>query len=83
MKIPEHTWGLPSINVNGKPDNINWRNVDFEKARSSGPFRAGYTDCHEGWREQRLFNDYALAALKGHPVYSAFMNDLNLALNQK
>lgn len=70
VKIPEHTWGLPSINVNGKPDNVNWRNVDFEKARVSGPFRAGYTDCHEGWREQRLFNEYALAALKGHPVYS-------------
>ena len=69
VKIPEHTWGLPSINVNGKTDNVNWRNVEFEKARASGPFRAGYTDCHEGWREQRLFNDYALAALKGHPVY--------------
>ena len=61
VKIPEHTWGLPSINVNGKNDNVNWRNVEFEKARASGPFRAGYTDCHEGWREQRLFNDYALA----------------------
>lgn len=27
VKVPEHTWGLPSVR-----DNINWTNVAFQKA---------------------------------------------------
>eukprot|EP00948_MAST-09A_sp_MAST-9A-sp1_P004169 g4169.t1 len=70
LKTPEHTWGLPNIYSNGVTDDINWRNDLFEKARHGGILQAGYTDCEEGWREQRSFNNYALDALRGHPIYA-------------
>ena len=72
IKVPEHTWGLPNIHASGinKDDNVNWDNKAFENARKNGDYRSGYTDCQEGWREQRLFNDYALEALRDHPVYA-------------
>lgn len=55
IKIPEHTWGLPSIFADGVVDTMNWRNDLFNRARRSGGLVAAYTDCKEGWREQVIF----------------------------
>lgn len=45
-KLPEHTWGLPSVY-----DNVNWTNVAFEEARTG----VNYRNCVNSWTEQRVF----------------------------
>lgn len=36
IKLPEHTWGLPSVG-----DNVNWSNPQFNVARSGRYFYYG------------------------------------------
>lgn len=65
MKMPEHTWGTPSIN-----DNVNYTNAEFQAARAAGA--ANYASAEASWSEQRAFGEvYALAALADHPLRAA------------
>uniref|UniRef100_A0A7S4F6E6 Uncharacterized protein n=3 Tax=Chrysotila carterae TaxID=13221 RepID=A0A7S4F6E6_CHRCT len=68
LKAPEHTWGLPGAN-----DSTHWNNSDFGAAYEhdsavppQSPQRFNYRDLNEGWQEHRLFNDFALSALRPH-----------------
>ena len=46
VKLPEHTWGLPSVH-----STTNWSNEDFAKIRNEQSF----TDAENSWLEQREF----------------------------
>ena len=46
MKLPEHTWGLPSVHTTA-----NWSNADFQKVKSSPAF----INAEQSWLEQRQF----------------------------
>jgi hypothetical protein len=59
MKMPEHTWGMPSL-----PDHAHYVNSDFRAHRASGD----YANEEASWSEQRAFADYAVAALGDHPL---------------
>ncbi|XP_076091967.1 uncharacterized protein LOC143063623 [Mytilus galloprovincialis] len=59
VKVPEHTWGLPSVR-----DNINWTNVAFQKALTG----SNYRNCVMAWQEQREFLHVALDKLGNHPL---------------
>jgi hypothetical protein len=62
MKLPEHTWGLPTIY-----DDENYTNEQFHAARASGA--ATYINSEMSWSEQRAFGtQYAMAALADHPL---------------
>lgn len=61
QKMPEHTWGLPTIN-----DDSNYTNAQFHAARASG--EATYVESESSWQEQRQFAQYALSALADHPL---------------
>ncbi|PAA81218.1 hypothetical protein BOX15_Mlig012712g1 [Macrostomum lignano] len=68
IKPPEHTWGLPS-----QPDQNNYRNVDFNKARSG----SAYVQNENAWLEQRMFNTLAVQAAKGHPLSSYMAQEMS------
>ena len=68
LKLPEHTWGLPGIH-----DDVNWNNVDFEKARMKG---GTYADNENSWKEQRTFLDIALESCKGHNLSTYILNSM-------
>ncbi|XP_071155642.1 uncharacterized protein [Mytilus edulis] len=59
VKVPEHTWGLPSVR-----DNINWTNVAFQKALTG----SNYRNCVMAWQEQREILHVALDKLGNHPL---------------
>ena len=61
LKLPEHTWGLPGI-----PDEVNWSNEQFQKARNK---LSSYTDNENSWKEQRMFLNLTLDACRGHKLY--------------
>ncbi|XP_041370965.1 uncharacterized protein LOC121384574 isoform X2 [Gigantopelta aegis] len=69
VKLPEHTWGLPTVY-----DNINWSNKAFEKVRNGKNF----TNCVKSWVEQRAFLDLALQSLGTHPVASEIKQNYDL-----
>lgn len=46
VKLPEHTWGLPSVYDTG-----NWTNSNFDKYRNQANFQNG----EFSWSEQRVF----------------------------
>ncbi len=54
LKLPEHTWGLPSVG-----DNSNWMNDQFDLQLNSKS--KGFIDCIHSWQEQRLFFNLTLA----------------------
>jgi hypothetical protein len=60
-KMPEHTWGTPSL-----PDHQHYINADFFAHRAAGD----YANEEASWAEQRAFADFALAALGDHPLAS-------------
>ena len=51
VKLPEHTWGLPSAE-----DSLNWTNAAFAKTRSN----ANIQNCEASWLEQRVFFNYTV-----------------------
>jgi len=51
-KMPEHTWGTPSL-----PDHQHYINADFFAHRAAGD----YANEEASWAEQRAFADFALA----------------------
>lgn len=62
MKMPEHTWGLPSIY-----DDANYTNAAFHAARAAG--ESTYVNSELSWTEQRFMGtQYAMAALADHPL---------------
>jgi hypothetical protein len=62
IKLPEHTWGLPSVN-----DNSNWTNVQFHAALDAGV--QTYVDCASAWQEQRdIAQKIGMASLGTHPL---------------
>ena len=62
MKLPEHTWGLPSIY-----DNANFSNTAFHAARAAG--MSTYVNSEASWAEQiELGTTYAMGALGDHPL---------------
>ena len=68
IKLPEHTWGLPSVY-----DDVNWRNEDFEKARNN----SNYRNCENSWMEQRKFVNLTFEATEGHPLHSFISKKLS------
>ena len=73
VKLPEHTWGLPSVY-----DNVNWTNNMFETARKG----RHYQDCQNSWLEQRLFLNLTLEACSGHPLHDYIMASLEQLIPQ-
>lgn len=77
MKLPEHTWGLPSVHTTA-----NWSNADFQKVKNSSAF----VNAEQSWLEQRqFFNITQELILKNHDddIYNYFvdeMKDLQLTL---
>lgn len=62
MKLPEHTWGLPTL-----PDDRNYTNTAFQTARADGV--NGYADSEASWAEQRVVGEvYAMGSLGDHPL---------------
>ena len=59
IKLPEHTWGLPSVG-----DTIHWSNAAFEKVKNEPNFQ----QCINSWIEQRIFTNLTLEALGNHPM---------------
>jgi len=55
-KLPEHTWGLPSLG-----DSTSWTNQALEAVLASG--NAGFTNSIHAWAEQRQFLWLAQQAL--------------------
>ena len=73
VKLPEHTWGLPSVY-----DNVNWTNAMFEKARNGENF----LNCQNSWIEQRYFLNLTLEACYGHPLHNYIMDYLKQLIPQ-
>ncbi|UJR30999.1 hypothetical protein I4U23_018510 [Adineta vaga] len=73
IKIPEHTWGLPSLY-----DQINWTNKQFETVVNTGQ---SYNNCRSAWLEQRAFFDIYLETVKDHPVYNIIQQELRLTFD--
>ncbi|CAF5025348.1 unnamed protein product, partial [Rotaria sp. Silwood1] len=73
IKIPEHTWGLPSVY-----DQINWSNEQFQKVVNSVQ---SYNNCRMAWLEQRDFFDMYLETVHDHPLYSIIQDELSAAFN--
>jgi hypothetical protein len=62
MKLPEHTWGLPTLS-----DTANYTNAAFAAARAAGA--GNYADAEASWAEQRAVGEvYAMGALGDHPL---------------
>ena len=62
MKMPEHTWGLPTIG-----DDENYTNAEFHVAQAAGV--QTYVNSESSWNEQRVVGtQYALQALQDHPL---------------
>ncbi|CAG5115517.1 unnamed protein product [Candidula unifasciata] len=59
IKLPEHTWGAHNFLDNG-----NWTNQELAIARQSETYKS----TENTWKEQRQFLDFALNALKDHPL---------------
>lgn len=68
LKMPEHTWGLPSAQ-----DNVHWSNAQFHPLRT---VNSNFIQCANAWYEQRQFADYALTALQDHPLASSIRERL-------
>ena len=68
MKLPEHTWGLPS-----ERNSANWSNAQFYPLRQKD---ANFINCSNAWVEQRQFVDYAVEALGNHSLATDVMNRL-------
>ena len=68
-KIPEHTWGLPSVY-----STINWSNTDFKKVKNESAF----VKATQSWLEQREFFYLAKQVLEMLPntskVYEYFVS---------
>ena len=62
MKIPEHTWGVPSLY-----DNTSYTNPSFYALRST-PAPNNFTNAEHSWQEQRDSFTYAVNALADHPL---------------
>jgi len=60
VKLPEHTWGLPSEN-----DKIHWSNPSFYPLRKTAQ---NFINSANSWIEQRQFTYLAIEALQDHPV---------------
>ncbi|CAF2639840.1 unnamed protein product [Rotaria sp. Silwood2] len=73
IKIPEHTWGLPSVN-----DEINWSNEQFQKVVNTAQ---SYNNCRMAWFEQRDFFDIYLDKVRDHPLYNIIQDELSTAFN--
>ncbi|CAF2141551.1 unnamed protein product [Rotaria magnacalcarata] len=72
VKIPEHTWGLPSVY-----DQVNWSNKQFQTVINTQSFN----NCRLAWLEQRKFFDLYLDTVHDHPVYNIIQQELNAAFN--
>eukprot|EP01083_Nonionella_stella_P031943 87397_1 len=68
MKLPEHTWGLPS-----ELDPVHWSNDQFHALRKT---QSSFVNCSNAWVEQRQFADYAIKALGDHALAKDIMNRL-------
>ncbi|CAF1390463.1 unnamed protein product [Adineta steineri] len=73
IKIPEHTWGLPSLY-----DEINWSNKQFEKVVNT---MQTYNNCRLAWLEQRKFFDLYLETVNDHPLYNLIQQELRSAFD--
>ncbi|CAF5142252.1 unnamed protein product [Rotaria sp. Silwood1] len=71
IKIPEHTWGLPSVY-----DQVNWSNEQFKKVINTVQ---SYNNCRMAWLEQRDFFDMYLNTVRDHPLYSIIQDELSAA----
>lgn len=72
VKLPEHTWGLPSVS-----DNVNWSNPQFNKARLGDH----YVNCEKAWQEQREFIWMAIDQLRDmEPLYQMIQQALSKLL---
>ena len=69
VKLPEHTWGLPSVGDTG-----NWTNDAFEKYRAQTNFKNG----EESWNEQRVFFNATreLSSKATNKNYSTYLEKL-------
>ncbi|XP_022328600.2 uncharacterized protein LOC111127633 isoform X2 [Crassostrea virginica] len=75
VKLPEHTWGLPSVQ-----DNVNWSNPQFSVARTG----VNYQNCEKAWGEQRDFLWMALDKLSSvQPLYAMIKQSLSELLPQE
>jgi len=72
LKLPEHTYGLPSID-----DNANYTNAAFHAARASG--KQTYKDSENSWQEQRdIAFRVGFGYLQNHPLAGAIKNAVAL-----
>ena len=77
MKLPEHTWGLPSVH-----STANWSNADFQKVKGSSAF----VNAEQSWLEQRQFFNITQKLIESgnqEGIYYQFMDamkDLQLTL---
>ncbi|XP_048776556.1 uncharacterized protein LOC125680826 isoform X2 [Ostrea edulis] len=75
IKLPEHTWGLPSVG-----DNVNWSNPQFNVARSG----EHYKNCEKAWQEQRAFLWMAMDQLRNVQVlYDMIVQTLSQLVPQE
>jgi len=69
MRLTEHTWGIPNVNVY---DTIHWTNKEFQKVVKEGNFQISKFL----WLEQRAFTNLTLEALETHPLARMMLNKL-------
>ena len=73
VKLPEHTWGLPSVYDTG-----NWTNSNFEKYRNETNFRNG----EASWSEQRVYFNTTME-LSSKAQNTKYHMNLELLLGQE
>ena len=70
-KLPEHTWGLPSVH-----STANWSNANFQKTRNQPAF----VDAEQSWLEQRVFfnltQDAIESKLSKGDIYPFFKREM-------
>ena len=67
-KLPEHTWGLPSVH-----STTNWSNADFQKVKNGSAF----INAEQSWLEQRMFFNITQQILELYPKTDIeFMKEL-------
>ena len=77
IKLPEHTWGLPSVHTTA-----NWSNDDFQKVKNSSAF----VNAAQSWLEQRQFFNVTQELIlnnRNDDIYKYFVDvisDLQLTL---
>ncbi len=71
IKLPEHTWGLPSVY-----DTLHWTNKDFRRMLNTTSFVNG----RESWAEQRQFFNLTLEAAYQSSSSKWYANNLKMEM---